>query len=356
VSKQQREVLAKARYLQRVIELDRSQPEFIQTFPDYFSHRVNDWRIDHGRTMLAKHRTFLDTLVLRHGVPAHYLVAFWGMESNYGRYKGKMPIIDALATLACDKRRSDYFSGELIAALTLMDRERLSVDAMLGSWAGAMGHTQFMPSAYLRYATDGDGDGRRDLWNSERDALASAANFLRELGWQTGLRWGREVSLPKGFNYAEAGRHQSRPLSFWRRQGLLRADGRPLAAVDIEASLLIPAGHRGPAFLIYSNFDVILRWNNSEFYAIAVGHLAHRLAGAGPLKAGLPKLPNYSLPQIKALQEKLNGLGFDVGKADGILGPNTRQGVREFELANDFIADGFPDQSVYQRIMAAPVN
>ncbi|WP_084407384.1 lytic murein transglycosylase [Aestuariibacter salexigens] len=350
-ARQTDEVLGNARFLKQVIGYDRSQPEFIQTFPGYFTKRVNDWRVNRGREMLAKHKDFLAELTRTYGVPSHYLISFWGLETNFGSYKGKMPIIDSLATLACDERRSAFFTTELMTALKLMDRESFDVDTMLGSWAGAMGHTQFMPSAYMQYAIDGDGDGRIDLWNSELDALASAANFLSELGWQPGLRWGREVSLPEGFDYSLAGKHHAKPLTFWHQAGVRKTNDTSLGNVDIDASLLIPAGHQGPAFLVYDNFDVILRWNNSEFYAISVGHLADRLVGAAALAAALPDLPTYSLEQMKLLQTKLNTLGIDVGEADGILGPMTRRGVRQFELANNMIADGFPDTQVFNAIM-----
>src|SRR5690606_7049335 len=190
---------------QRVLELDRKQPEFAQTFGQYLSTRVSDDRIRKGRAMYARHRAFLDQLTERYGIPGQYLVAFWGLETNYGGYLGNMPTLDSLATLACDPRRSDFFTTEFLTALRVMDREALQPGQMRGSWAGAMGHTQFMPSNYIRYAIDGDGDGRVDLWGSEKDALASGANFLSHLGWQRDQRWGREVRLPAGFDYTLTG-------------------------------------------------------------------------------------------------------------------------------------------------------
>jgi membrane-bound lytic murein transglycosylase B len=349
--KTSREVLGQAKRVEKIISYDRNQPEFVQTFTGYFGKRVTDWRINKGREMLVKHGNFLNKLTAEYGVPAPYLIAFWGLETNFGSYKGKMPVINSLATLACDQRRSGYFSQELIQALLLLDRENLRVEDMLGSWAGAMGHTQFMPTAYMLYARDGDKDGKIDLWNSELDALASAANFLNHLGWNSGFKWGREVSLPESFDYQLAGKDSTQTIAFWAKQGVNRASGKELGIADIQASLLVPAGHQGPAFLVYKNFDVILRWNNSEYYGIAVGHLADRIANKAVLSKALPELPNYTLAEMQLLQTKLNELGFDVGKADGILGPATRKGLRGFQISKGIIADGYPSRSVFELLM-----
>ena len=346
------DALANVRYLDKVIGYDRAQPEFVQTFPEYFTTRVTTGRIDKGRELYEKHRGFLRELTQRYGVPGAYLISFWGLETNFGSYKGKMPIIDSLTTLACDQRRSEYFSRELMQALRLMDKEEIKGKMMLGSWAGAMGHTQFMPSAYLNYAIDGDQDGKVDLWNSEKDALASAANFLQQLGWKSGFKWGREVTLAADFDYKLAGKDSRQTVAFWAEHGVSKADGGALDKVAIKASLVIPSGHSGPAFLLYKNFEVILGWNNSEFYAIAVGHLADRIGGKAPLQKALPDLPKYSLADIKLLQDALNKLGFEVGEADGILGPATRVGVRDFQASKNMIADGFPDQKVFAAISA----
>jgi len=347
-------VLGKAQFKEKIISLDRNQPEFVQTFTDYFEKRVNTWRIDKGRQMLAKHRVFLNELNKEYGVPAQYLLAFWGLETNFGSYKGKSPVIDSLVTLACDNRRSRYFSSELMQALLLIDREKLDDKQMVGSWAGAMGHTQFMPSAYMKYAVDGDKDGQINLWNSEKDALASAANFLKNLGWQAGYKWGREVRLPESFDYTLVGKNSPKTLSLWNDAGVTRTDGKPVGAADIKGALLVPAGHEGPSFLAYKNFNVILRWNNSEYYGIAVGHLADRIAGLGTLSKPLPKLPDYTVDEMRQLQDKLNELGFDVGKADGILGPGTRSGIRQFQLSKNMIADGYPARNVFDALMNQP--
>lgn len=329
-------------YQARVIELDRSQPEFVQTFPGYFSKRVTEWRTNKGKEMYAKHKKLLHQLNEKYGVPPHYLLAFWGLETNFGSYKGKMPVLDSLATLACDKRRSEYFTQELLVAVKLFERENLTREEMVGSWAGAMGHTQFMPSAYTHYAVDGDNDGQINLWNSEEDALTSAANFLANLGWQPGFRWGREIKLPENFDHQLAGYKNRRSLSQWNKLGVKKADGSALGDGDTEAFIVVPAGHAGPAFIGYKNFRVIMRWNNSEFYAIAVGVLADKIAGAPGIITPLPDLPAYSRQDIIQLQKTLNDLGYNVGKPDGIIGPATREGIRHYQIDNQMTADGFP--------------
>jgi membrane-bound lytic murein transglycosylase B len=350
------DILGQVKPLPKILGYDRNQPEFVQTFTGYFSKRVTNWRVNKGREKLAKHREFLSKLTQQYGVPAHYLIAFWGLETNFGGIKGKIPTIPALTTLACDQRRSAYFSGELIQALLLLERENLDYKDMIGSWAGAMGHTQFMPTAYMKYAKDGDADGKVDLWNNELDALASAAHFLQNLGWQTGFKWGREVLLPAGFNYQLAGKSHPQTLSFWSQQNVTQVSGKTLGDSDIKAALLVPAGHTGSAFMVYPNFDVILRWNNSEYYGIAVGHLADRIKGQGTLSKPLPKLPNYTLVEMQQFQDKLNQLGFDVGEADGILGPATRKGVRGFQVTVGLIADGYPSKETVEAVMNAPLN
>ncbi len=342
--------LGQASYVARVIELDQKQPEFSQSFDNYFTKRVTDWRVQEGRRLLKENRQLLTQLQAKYGVPPQYLMAFWGLETNFGSYKGKMPVIDSLATLACDPRRSEYFTGELLQALKLKQKYQFSNSVMVGSWAGAMGHTQFMPSAYARYGIDGDGDGKADLWNSTQDALSSAANFLQQLGWVEGERWGREVKLPKSFDFKELGPKSKQPLVKWAEAGITKANGQPLSTPDMQASLYLPAGHTGPAFLGYDNFDVIMRWNRSEFYAISVGHLADRINGAAPLMVAPPKHDNFSREKIKQLQTKLNELGFDVGKPDGVIGSNSRAGLQAYQRSVGLIADGYPSDETFKRI------
>lgn len=341
--------------VQRVLELDRSQPEFVQTFGAYVEARVSEARVQRGRELLASHAEFLDGLLHRYGVPPRYLVAFWGLETNYGGYLGNVSTLDALATLACDRRRGEFFAGEFVDALQLVEREALPLERLRGSWAGAVGHTQFMPSSYLRYAVDGDGDGRIDLWQSERDALASGANFLRSLGWEPGLRWGREVALPPGFPYELAAPGSGRSLDAWSELGVTRSDGAALPALALEASLLLPAGHRGPAFLVYDNFRVVMRWNQSQSYALAVGLLADRLAGAPPL--ALPAALSEPLRKeaVANAQRALNALGHEAGTPDGVIGSRTRSALRAFQLEQGLPADGYPDPVTLEALAATAI-
>ncbi len=344
-------VLGQVELSERVLELDRRQPEFTQTFADYFNRRVTSARVETGREMLATHRDLLETIRDHTGVPPQYLVSFWGLETNFGSYLGKMAIPSSLATLACDRRRSRYFTGELISALRIIDGGDVAADDMNGSWAGAMGHVQFMPSAYLKYAVDYDGDGRRDLFASTEDALASAGNFLKALGWEAGLRWGREVQLPEAFDYGLTRGAVKRPLGDWRKLGVTDAFGHPLATVPVDAALRLPAGHRGPAFLTYENFDVIMGWNRSVYYALAVGHLADRIAGAGRLQTSPPEDDlRFSNDDLMALQKQLKHLGYDPGEPDGRLGPATRGAVSLFQADNGLIPDGHLDPMVVEKI------
>lgn len=335
----------------RVIELDRAQPEFRQSFAAYLRARVSQSRVWRGRLALVEHADLLMRLTERFGIPGHYLVAFWGLETNFGSYLGSMPTLDSLATLACDPRRSEFFAEQLFVAVELLQRESLSPDEMRGSWAGAVGHTQFLPSVYRDHAIDGDGDGRVDLWSSEVDALTSAANYLESLGWNRGERWGREVKLPEEFDYSLSGMQGRRPLSEWRSLGVMRADGALLPVADMDAALLIPMGHQGPAFLVYDNFEVIMRWNRSQSYAIAVGHLADRIVGAGGLVASLPDIERApSRERMRALQQRLIELEFDPGEPDGLLGPATRAALRNFQRDAGLPADGYPDPATFEAL------
>lgn len=345
------QVFAGMEPLERVIELDRRQPEFTASFANYLGRRVTSERVEQGRELLEEHRELLESITRETGVPPHYLLAFWGMETNFGSYFGRMPIPDALTTLACDERRSDYFTGELMNALKILDRGDIEPERMKGSWAGAMGHMQFMPSVYLRHAVDADGSGRVDLWESIPDAMTSAGNFLEDLGWNRGERWGREILLPEGFDYHVAqGRNEKRTLSEWRDMGLTDAFGNPLPDLDMEAALLLPSGHEGPAFVVYDNFHVIMGWNRSEFYALAVGHLADRIAGGGELQRTPPDHEPLSLDTVEQMQKQLNERGFDAGPEDGVLGPSTRSGLRAFQQSEGLRADGYPDPDSLERL------
>ena len=346
------ELIPSLKQQKRVVELDRSQPEFIRTFAQYLGARVTETRVARGRTLYEQERDFLAQLTREYGIPGHYLVAFWGLETNFGSYLGNTPTLDSLATLACDQRRSEFFTSELLTALELVQRDGLEPAQMKGSWAGAMGHTQFMPSTYERAAVDGDGDGRIDLWGSPRDALASGANFLSQLGWQRELRWGREVTLPPKLDWSQVGLNSKLPLRNWVGLGLKRADGASLPASDIQASLLVPAGHSGPAFLVYENFRVIMGWNRSEFYAISVGHLADRIAGGGRLQHPPPDQAPLTRQAIRDIQEQLQAQGVKVGSVDGILGPGTRRAISQFQASVGLVADGYPDADTRAALQA----
>jgi membrane-bound lytic murein transglycosylase B len=346
------DVLGRVQYNARVIDLDRRQPEFTQTFAGYFNARVTERRVDQGRRLLATHRDLLDRVQRETGVPPQYLVALWGLESNFGGNFGSMPVPDSLATLACDERRPELFRAELLAALRIIEAGDVERERMVGSWAGAMGHVQFMPSVFLRHAVDGDGSGRRDIWYSVPDAIASAGNLLQNIGWVRGQRWGREVRLPAGFAFDMAGRDQRHPLATWARLGVRTAQGGALPVAEIEASLLLPDGHRGPAFLVYDNFAAIMRWNRSEFFALAVGHLADRIAGGAPLAvAPLADRQPLSRDQVQALQAALNAKGYDAGEPDGIFGPATRAALSRFQRSQSLIADGLPDDTVLRMLV-----
>lgn len=349
------DVAGKLQYVPRVIELDRRQPEFTETFANYLGQRVTERNVDTGRSLLAQHRVLLEKLEQQYGVPGPVLVSFWGLETHYGGYLGKMTVLDNLATLACDPRRSEYFTAELMQALHLVADYGLQPSKMVGSWAGAMGHTQFMPSAYRRYGIDGDGDGRVDLWGSIPDALTSAANFLQGLGWQRDQLWGREVALPNGFAYELAGAKNARGVDAWKQMGVANAYGGALIDANPKATLLVPAGYQGPKFLVYPNFEVILRWNRSEYYGVAVGHLADRLRGAPALKQPPPAdAPRLSAATVTAMQNRLNTLGFDVGTPDGVLGPATRQAIRNYQVQRKLVADGFPSLSLLSSLGVSP--
>lgn len=337
----------------RAIELDRDQPEFMRTFWEYVDSAVSTSRITEGRQKLASHAALLREVEERYGVPPHVLVAFWGLESNFGLFTGDFPVIDVTATLAFDGRREDFFRSELMDALTLLDRG-LVQPPLLGSWAGAMGQTQFLPSTLLNHGVDADGDGRIDLWNSLPDIFSSSGHYLMDLGWRRGERWGREVRTPAEFDWSLAELGTVKPLEEWAALGILRVDGAALPIADgIEASLVLPMGHLGPAFLVYGNFRVIMDWNASVFYAIAVGSLADRIAGGGPLVGPRPNLGRaLSHTEVEELQGTLASLGFDPGDIDGFAGPNTRAAVRGFQQSVGLPADGYPTLDLLARVRA----
>ena len=329
--------------IERVIELDRKQPEFTQTFWSYLDKSVTPDRIDRARRLLAENSTLLDRVHARYGVQPRFLVAFWGLESNFGEHTGGYSVIGALATLAYDARRSAFFRAQLLDALKIIDEGSISPADMSGSWAGAMGQLQFIPSTFVSYAVDYDGDGHRDIWRSLPDVFASAANFLGSVGWRGDETWGREVRLPADFNWETANLKVRKPITEWQKLGVRRADGGDLPAAELTGAIVVPMGHRGPAFLVYRNFDAILTWNRSILYAVAVGHLADRISGAARLDAKRPAEDKaLSRTEIEEMQTLLASLGYDPGEADGLAGAQTQLALKAFQRQTSLIADGYP--------------
>ena len=337
----------------RVVELDRRQPEFTQTFWTYLDRRVSDARIREGRRLLKENASLLRQIEKKYGVQGRFLVAFWGLETNFGEFLGGFPVINALVTLAYDDRRSAFFRAELLDALTVLRDGHIDQNAMVGSWAGAMGQPQFMPSTFVAYAIDENGDGRKDIWATLPDVFGSAANYLSQLGWDAGYTWGREVRVPDNFELEQASLRIKKPLSDWQALGVRRIDGTDLPSVGIDGAVILPAGIRGPAFLVYENFNAILTWNRSLLYAVSVGHFADRLIGLGPLRSVRNEETPLSRDQVKELQAWLNALGHDSGEPDGQAGPRTRAAVKDFQSAHKLPADGHPDGALYEAVKAS---
>ncbi len=331
-----------------ILEADRKQAEFSQNFWHYINKRVNQTRLNNGYDTLKQNTSLLNKVSQKYGVPNYILVSFLGLESNYGNYTGKLNLIQSLATLAFDPRRSDFFTRELVALLKLIDKGKIPIDAK-GSWAGAMGAVQFMPSNVQAYGVDADKDGIVDLWNSQEDIYSSAANFLKHLGWKKGQKWGREVTIPKNFDYRLTGLQNKKKVTDWGSLGIRKANGSALPNSSMEGSLIVPMGHRGPAFLVYQNFSVILGWNRSQLYALSVGYLGDRIKGQGRLRAKALDEPLLSKEDILSIQETFNILGYDVGVADGVLGPKTREAARQFQSDIGMVADGYIGYELLQK-------
>jgi membrane-bound lytic murein transglycosylase B len=342
--------LADLQYVDRVIELDRRQPELTQTFWRYTEARVTEGRVAQGRHYLSAYAPLLAQIQARWGVPPHILVALWGLESDYGRSQGDFEVVSSVATLAFDSRRSAFFRQQLFAALELIHGGDLPPDVR-GSWAGAIGQPQFIPTTIRGYAVDFDGDGRRDLCASLPDVFASAANYLQASGWDARAGWGQEVRLSGNFDYLETGLEVEKPVRDWQAMGVRQPDGSDLPASDLAASVLLPAGINGPAFLVYRNFRVILRWNNSVLYALAVGLLSDRIAGAGPLVTQRwgEEVP-LSRWDVVELQSRLTTLGFEAGEPDGVVGERTRRAIRLYQRSVAIPADGYADPSLLQQL------
>lgn len=312
-----------------VIDKLNFQPEFRTAIWDYMSALVDDERVADGQARLAQHRAALERAEQRFGVDPATVVAVWGVESNFGQTFGKYPLVQALGTLACHGRRQAYFRGEFFSALRILQAGHIAPERLVGSWAGAFGHTQFMPSTFERLAVDFDGDGRADLMDSSVDALGSTAHFLARAGWQRGLPWGIEVKLPAGFSVAGEGRRTKRPVADWTARGVRRVDGSALPANLGNVGLMTLAGPQGPAFLVTRNFDALYSYNAAESYGLAIAHLSDRLRGGGPFATPWPTDdPGLSRAERRELQALLTMRGHDIGTIDGMLGDKSRAAIR----------------------------
>ena len=334
----------------KIAALTRKQSEFSRPIWHYIAGSTAPGTIAKGQAAARQWAPVLARVERSYGVPASLVLALWGLESGYGASTGGVDTIRALATLASIRHRGDVFRQELLAALQILEQDHIARDAMLGSWAGAMGQTQFMPSSYLKFAVDGDGDGRRDIWTSVPDALASTANFMQQKGWDPSLPWGFEVTLPEGFDW----RTVSAGFPQWASLGVRRADGRAMPTRG-EGALFLPAGAKGPALLITANFEVIRAYNTSDAYALGVGFLSDRIAGFGPLRASWPvNDPMLTLTERAEVQKRLAALALYDGATDGKVGPRSRDSVRRFQLSRGLVADGYMSPAVLEALRTAP--
>jgi membrane-bound lytic murein transglycosylase B len=335
----------------KIIRSSNNQSEFVKPIWEYLSTATSNARVENGRKNLARYGAVLEQIRARFGVEPHVVLAVWGMETNYGSYMGSHYTIRSLATLAYQGRRQNFYRKELINALRILEQGHTTQDRMIGSWAGAMGHTQFMPSSFLAYAADYEGDGRSDIWNNIPDALASTANYLSRFGWRAGETWGYEVVLPRGFDYSLADETTKRSIADWSGFGVARVNNRAFPRPADQATLYMPAGANGPAFLLLPNFRVIKRYNNANAYALAVGHLADRIIGGGRFVQSWPvnELP-LKRSERRELQVLLLRNGYDVGEPDGKVGPKTRAAIRAYQSRRGLAADGYASAALLNRL------
>ena len=335
---------------QGTINADHQQGVFNQSFLQFSDRMISKYRLTTGQGLIKKNKALFDKIEAKFGVPAPVIVAFWALESDFGQVQGNFPVLKSLATLAYDCRRPDQFRKELLAALKLVQRGDLQPSEMIGSWAGELGPTQFVPSHYLDYGVDFDGDGRVDLPHSTADALATTANFLQHLGWQKGQPWLQNVKVPDELPWEQADLTVQLPRSQWAKWGVTDVGGKPLPSDDVKASLLLPMGRLGPAFLAYQNFQVYLQWNQSMVYSTTAAVLATRIAGAPAIARGNDTVTPLSLAQVKDLQQLLAKQGFAFGEIDGKLGSGTRAAVKAVQVKLGLPADGYPDAGLLSRL------
>lgn len=346
--------LARIEFLPDVVEKDRRQDEFTRSIWDYLDRAVSDDRIALGKKALKDHAALLDKIEAAYGVDRAYVVAIWGLESAYGSYRGDISTLSALATLAYDGRRGVYFEGELVQTLRMLQSGDATPEDLRGSWAGATGHTQFMPSSFWNIAVDFDGDGRRNLWGEDpTDALASAAAYLQRSRWKSGEDWGFEIVVPPGFDWELAGDRTQKPMAFWVSKGITRADGGTLPT-DLWASLLLPAGYRGPALMVLDNFGAVETYNLADAYVIAVCHLADRLRGGAAFAQNWPRdLRVLSWAERIELQQRLTVAGHSTAGVDGRIGPRTLNAIKSYQRSQGLVADGFASSELLERLRAA---
>jgi len=345
------QAFAGVRLNQRVLELDSRQPEFTRPVWDYLASTVSAERVATGSQLLIKHHALLQEVSRRYGVDPQYIVAIWGIETNFGQNFGDFNVIEVLATLGYRGRRQDFGRDQLLAALRILDNGDITPARMKGSWAGAMGHTQFIPTAFLNYAVDFDGDGKRNLWQSLPDVFASTANYLARSGWRSSQPWGFEVRLPPDFNWDLGDPDIRKPVAAWEQLGVRQANGGELPATASDGAIIAPAGYRGPAFLVFDNFHALQKYNNSTSYVLAVGQLADRMTGKTAIIA---KWPTYLAPLSRSenleLQRLLIQRGYNPGAVDGIVGPRTRTAVKAFQKTVNQPNDGFPTQDLLEQL------
>jgi membrane-bound lytic murein transglycosylase B len=336
-----------------VLKLAQTQPEFTSTTSAYLEKAVTPIRIDTGKQMKAQEATLLSAIEKKYGVDRHILLGIWGMESNFGKDEGSMSVMRSLSTLIYAGRKKDYAREQLIAAFRILQKGARTPDNFKGSWAAAMGHTQFIPTSYLSYAVDWTGDGKKDIWGSKEDALASTANYLAKAGWKSDRPWGWEVSLPKGFNKALIGRTKWRPVSEWIKLGITPASGGSFKATQADAFVMIPQGIDGPAFLVTKNFMAIMDYNLSHSYALAVGHLGDRIRGGGPFVGSWPEINvDLTFAQRVDLQKRLSRMGFETGGSDGRFGARTYEAIIAYQKSIGLPLDGKPSLKLLERMQS----